>query len=68
MTTYFQRAVPSQQPFLEHGMKYGQNTNIWGLGEPAHPHWYLRLLELGPLVAIFNPENVKFGLRDLVLV
>jgi hypothetical protein len=33
-----------------------------------HPHWYLHLLELGLLVAIFNWGNVKFGVRDLDLV
>jgi hypothetical protein len=29
---------------------------------------YLHLLELRLLVAIFNPGNVKLGLRDLDLV
>ncbi len=33
-----------------------------------YPHQYLHLLELGLLVAIFNPGNVKLGLRDLDLV
>jgi hypothetical protein len=33
-----------------------------------YPHWYLHLLELGLLVAIFNPGNVQLGLRDLDLV
>jgi hypothetical protein len=33
-----------------------------------YPHRYLHLLELGLLVAIFNPGNVKLGLRDLDLV
>jgi hypothetical protein len=33
-----------------------------------HPHWYLHLLELGLLVAIFNSKNVEFGVRDLDLV
>jgi hypothetical protein len=28
-----------------------------------HSHWYLHLLEQGLVVAIFNPRNVKFGLK-----
>ncbi len=33
-----------------------------------HPHWYLHLLELGLLVAIFYPRNVKIWTQDLHLV
>jgi hypothetical protein len=33
-----------------------------------HPHWYLHFLELGLLLAIFDPENVEFGHRDVDLV
>ncbi len=33
-----------------------------------HPLWYLHLLELGLLVAIFNSGNDKFGVKNLDLV